>query len=218
MATNTEKPMTKSEQKRQVVEAPKADKKVENKAPVQDKKVEDKKTGSSSNAITPPKEEKKPEKKVVKKVKKEEVVVNSYSVPVSTKYAISICKFIKNKTIEKAIADLEEVQGLRKAVPMKGEIPHRKGKMMSGRFPAKASGYFIKILKTLKGNADNHDVDEPFIFEAIANKASRPMARFGRWERKRTHITIKAKSRIKKANKKPGEKQTQKKETKEAKK
>ena len=193
--TNTEKPTGKTEQKKQVVEAPKTDKKIENRAPVQDKKTETKETT------------KKEEKKVVaKKVKKEVVVVNSHSVPVSTKYAISICKFLKGKTIDKAIKDLEEVQGLRKAVPMKGEIPHRKGKIMSGRFPVRASGYFVKLLKTLKGNADNHDVEDPYICEAIANKASRPMARFGRWERKRTHITIKAKSRIKKEKKNKEEK------------
>ena len=139
------------------------------------------------------KEEKK--KQPIKKVKKEEVVINSKSVPISTKYSTSICKFIKGKRIGDAIRDLEEVTVLRKAVPMKGEIPHRKGKIMSGRFPKRAAKEFIVLLKGLAGNANNHEIDEPVITEAIANKASRPYGRFGRWQRKRTHITIKAREK-----------------------
>jgi ribosomal protein L22 len=144
-------------------------------------------------------EDKKEMKKPAKKVKKDEVVVNGKSVPVSTKYSMAICRFIKHKTIEKAIKDLEEVIALRKAVPMKGEIPHRKGKMMSGRFPKRAAASFIMLLKSLLGNANNHDLDDPVISEAIANLASRPYGRRG-IKRKRTHITLKA--RNKKLNKK----------------
>ena len=92
----------------------------------------------------------------------------------------------------------------KKAVPMKGEIPHRKGKMMSGRYPKKASENFIKLLKSLEANARNHDVDEPVIVEAIANKAQRPYSRFGRWQKKRTHVMIKARERKKMVKKKIG--------------
>jgi len=35
---------------------------------------------------------------------------------------------------------------MKKAVPMKGEIPHRKG-IGTGRYPVKASAFFIKLLK-----------------------------------------------------------------------
>lgn len=161
--------------------------------------------GPKSNNKTDAKsEDKKVSKKPVKKIKKDEVAVNGKGVPVSTKYAIAICKFIKHKTIENAIKDLEEVVALRKAVPMKGEIPHRKGKMMSGRFPKRASESFIMLLKSLLGNANNHDVDEPVISEAIANQGSRPYGKRG-VKRKRTHITIIARSKKmekKKSNKK----------------
>ena len=80
--------------------------------------------------------------------------MNGKNVPLSTKDAIAICKFIKNKSIKKAIEDLEQVLILKKAIPMKGEIPHRKGKIMSGRFPIRASKRFIELLKNLQGNAN----------------------------------------------------------------
>ncbi len=141
-------------------------------------------------------EEKKDKKKQpIKKIKKEEVVINAQSVHASTKYSISICKFIKGKRIGDAIRDLEAVAVLKKAVPMKGEIPHRKGKIMSGRFPQRAAKEFIVLLKSLAGNANNHEINEPVITEAISNKAAQPFGRFGRWKRKRTHVTIKAREK-----------------------
>ncbi len=173
--------------------------KVDAKTPVQEKKQEDKKPVETTKEET--KEKKKPAKKVVK----EEVSINASGVPISTKYAMAICKFIKHKPIEKAIADLEEVTKLKKAVPMKGEIPHRKGKIMSGRFPVRASKHFIILLKSLLGNANNHDVDEPVISFAMANIGSRPYGRHG-IKRKRTHLVIRAKSKKLNSKKKSKEK------------
>jgi len=152
-----------------------------------------------------PKEEKK--KPIQKKpvIKKNEVVVNGISLPISTKYSVAICKFIKGKNIDRAVEDLEQVIAKKKAVPMKGEIPHRKGKkMMSGRFPKKASENFIKLLRSLQANANNHNVDEPIVAEAVANLASRPFGRFGRIRKKRTHVKIVAREKKKIEKKKKG--------------
>ncbi len=139
--------------------------------------------------------DKKPEpKKPVKtkpKVKRDYAVVNAKSLPISTKHSMAICRFIKNKKIETAIEILEDVLVQKKAVPMKGEIPHRKGAMMSGRYPQKAVGHFIKLLKNLEANAIVNELDEPVIVEAIANLAQRPYGRFGRTKKKRTHVKIK---------------------------
>jgi ribosomal protein L22 len=132
-------------------------------------------------------------KKPAKKIKKEEVFVNAKSVPISTKYAMSICKFVKGKRIGDAIRDLEQVVLLKKSVPMKGEYSHRKGKGMSGgAFPKRASEYFIVLLKSLAGNANNHEINEPIIVEASANWAPAPRGKFGRVRRKRTHVTLRA--------------------------
>jgi len=147
-----------------------------------------------------PKDDKKEIKKQPPKkaAKKEEVAVNAMSLPISTKYSIAICRFIKGKKIDKAIEDLEQVIVKKKSVPMKGEIPHRKGPGKigsgSGRFPKKASENFIKLLKSLNANAINHDVEEPVIVEAVANIAQRPFASGGR-RKKRTHVTIKAREK-----------------------
>jgi len=148
-------------------------------------KVEDKKEETGVDG----KKEKKIEKKVIRK---DEAVVNGVSLPVSTKTSIAICKFIRGKTIEKAVADLEEVLKFNRVIPMTGEIPHKKGKgIMSGRYPIKAIGYFIRMLKNLNANAIVNGLEEPIIVEAIPNRASRPYGRFGAIRRKRTHIKIK---------------------------
>ena len=128
---------------------------------------------------------------------KTDASVNVPNVPISRKYSMAICKFIKNKKISEAIIDLEQVIKLRKAVPMKGEIPHRKGKgMMSGRFPKIASENFIRILKSLSANAVYNNLNEPIIVECVANTGVRPYGRFGSVRKKRTHIKIVAKNKI----------------------
>ena len=138
------------------------------------------------------KEEKKIEKKHVEKPKKSFAEVNAYNLPISTKTAMYISKFIKGKTIPSAIMDLELVIAKKKPVPYKGEIPHRKGKIMSGRFPKKASLEFIKLLKSLSSNATYVGINVPIISEAIPNLAPRPFGKFGAVKRKRTHVKLKA--------------------------
>jgi ribosomal protein L22 len=209
MATNTEKPSTKAEQKKKMsVSQPKLQK-VEGKTPLKkEKKLEEKKTEETKEnekVLEEEKIEEKKEKKIeVKKVKKDFVFVDSKSLPISTKQAKFICKFIKNKPIQTAIKELEEVTKLKKAIPMTGEIPHRKGRIMSGRFPVRASNHIIKILKGLQGNANQHEIDEPIISEAIANLAQRPYGRFGSIRKKRSHVKIIAyeKSKLKSKRKK----------------
>lgn len=161
--------------------------KIKHDGKIDKKEIEDKKIDE-----TKVENKKETKKKEVPKVKREFVIVNVQNSPVSTKESMAICKFIKFKKIDDAIFDLEQVVALRKAVPMKGEIPHRHGAMMSGRFPRNASLEFIKLLKSLKGNATASLIEEPVIVEAVPNIGQRPFGRFGRFRRKRTHIFIKA--------------------------
>jgi ribosomal protein L22 len=178
-----------SEEKTEEKIEEKVEEKKETEIPTEEKiqkveeKLEDKKTKEKKSEI----------KKPIKKIKKEEVYVNAKSVPISTKYAVNICRFIKGKRIGDAIRDLEQVILLKKVVPMKGEYAHKKGKgISSGRFPQRASKEFIVLLKSLTGNANNHEILEPIIVEASANSAPSPRGRFGRVRRKRTHVTLKA--------------------------
>lgn len=126
---------------------------------------------------------------------KKQAIVNGRDLPVSLKHAVAICNFIKGKEIDKAISMLEEVVKMRKAVPMRGEIPHRHGMNKasgSGRYPVKASGIIIILLKSLKSNAIVNELElEKYRVHAIPNLAPRPYKRFGQGRFKRCHITIK---------------------------
>jgi ribosomal protein L22 len=156
--------------------------------PLGKEKMEDKKTET--------KEEKK--KVEVKKVAAKDVaIVNGFSQRISTKYSFKICKMIKGKTIENAVADLELVVLKKKAVPMHNlEVPHRKGNMAGGRFPVTAAKVFIELLNQLKANAVVNQVENPVITVAMANQASRPFRRSGQ-QGKRTHIHLEAKDKTK---------------------
>jgi ribosomal protein L22 len=131
--------------------------------------------------------------KVENKPKKTEAVVNAKNLPISIKHSIAICNMIRGKDIDQAISLLEMAEQKRISVPMKGEIPHRKGKgIMSGRYPIKALGYFIKILKSLKANAFVNELElEKYEIFCKANIAARPYRRFGRGRFKRIHLTVK---------------------------
>ena len=135
------------------------------------------------------KEKPKPESKGPRKT---EAVVNGKSLFISTKHAVAICNLIRGKNIDKTISILENVEKMKLAVPMRGEIPHRKGKIMSGRYPVKAAKEFIKLLKSLKANALMNELElEKYKIFCKANIASRPYRRFGKGRFKRTHVEIK---------------------------
>jgi|SRR3989344_1096293 len=139
-------------------------------------------------------EEKKPEIKKDKVSKKDEAFAKGENLHASKKHCMYICSFIKGKKIDDAIKDLEDVIKFKQAVPFKGEIPHRKGKvMMSGRYPVKVSGIIISMLKGLKGNviANGMDLEKTRISEGISNWASRPAKSGGR-RFKRTNVVLKA--------------------------
>lgn len=140
---------------------------------------------------TEKKEEKKTEtKKPVSDVR--EVVVRANDASISTKHAMAICKFMKHRKIDYCIGFLEDVVKMKKAVPMKGEIPHRKG-IGTGRYPVKAAAFFIGLLKNLKANASSRNVDaSKLVIEAKANLAPRPR-KPGKYHRKfkRSHIEVK---------------------------
>jgi len=158
-------------------------------APKLEEKKEDKKTEIKNEEKTDVK------KTEQKKIKKTEAIVRGLNVPISSKQSFAICKFIKNKEIEKAIFELEEILLHKKALPMKGEIPHRRGKIMSGRYPRNSIKEFIRLLKNLNANAAANQMSNSIISEARANFASRPYGKFGRVRKKRTNVIIIAKEK-----------------------
>ena len=172
------------EEKEKVKEVKKEEKKAEEKV----EKVEEKK----------PEETKKKEKAGQEKPKarKSEAIAFGRDAGISTKHAIAICDAIRGKKADDALALMENVVKKKRAIAMKGEIPHRKEKgIMAGRYPVKAAGFFVKLIKSLRANAENVgiDADAARIYFANANLASRPHRRFGSERFKRTHVLLKLK-------------------------
>lgn len=168
---------------------------------IQEQKKEDIKAEQTGEEVKPvktedKKEEKKPEVKVKAAPRKKEVSVHGRSLPISLKYSKGIGKFIRGKKIDEAIRDLEQVVLKKKAVPMTGEMPHKKGKgMMTGKYPVKASENFIRLLKSLSANGANHgmELENTRITMTVPNKAPEQIHRGGRTKFKRTHVKIIAK-------------------------
>lgn len=150
-------------------------------------------TSTEQSAVTAndsPKKETKP----AKPTKKEEAMARGDSVRASKRHCMYICNFIKGKTVDQAIMELEQVVKMKRAIPFKGEIPHRKGDMMSGRYPVNAAKIFITMLKGLKGNilVNGMELEKTRIVSGISNWAARPAKRAG-GKSKRTHVTLIAK-------------------------
>lgn len=198
--TNTERPTTKDEKKKNLVMNVPKEKKLKVETPKTENTASEEKT-----EIKKPEEKKDTTKKSQPIIKKSKAEVNSVSVPVSSKISFNVCNFIRGKKIDRAIEDLEQVSALKKVVPMRGEYAHKKGKgIMAGRYPKRTAEQFIVLLKHLKANSIRCGLEDPVVSEAIANFAPRPRGRFGRVQRKRTHIRFVA--RDKKINKKQKDK------------
>lgn len=156
------------------------------------KMKEEVKTEEKKDANAPKVEAKKVEIKA-----KDVAVVNGNSQRISTKYSFEVCRMIKNKEIDKAIAELELVVKKKKAVPMHAlEVAHKPGAMAGGKYPVTVAKAFIVLLKQLKANVNVNQIENPVITMAMANQAPRPYRRAGT-RGKRTHIRFEARDKNK---------------------
>ncbi|MEA3248384.1 MAG: uL22 family ribosomal protein [Nanoarchaeota archaeon] len=138
-------------------------------------------------------------KKPVKKnenVKKDVAVANGFSLRISPKQSVYICKAIRGKSPEVAIMKLNEVIKGKRAIPMAGlEVGHRKGKgLAGGRFPKNACKAIIEIVKQAGANAIVAGIENPVITIVKSDRASAPYRRAGR-KAKRTHIHVEIRNR-----------------------
>ena len=130
------------------------------------------------------------------KSNKENIVkVVGRDIGISTKQAIEICSFIKNRPLEKIRIILEKVRDKQIAIPFKRFTEgagHKRG-MAGGKYPVTASKHFLKLLKALEANAQNKGLSpELKIIHACAQEAARPF-HYGRKRRilmKRTHVEL----------------------------
>ena len=145
-------------------------------------KAEEKKVGETKEKVT--------------KIEKDVAVANGFSLRISPKQAVYVCRTIRGKSPEVAIIRLNEVINEKRAIPMAGlEVGHRKGKgLAGGRFPKNACKAIIEIVKQAGANAIVAGIENPVITIVKSDRASAPYRRAGR-KAKRTHIHIEIKNR-----------------------
>lgn len=85
----------------------------------------------------------------------------STNAPISLKYSLEICKFIKGKSLKRAKAFLANVVEHAEWVPLrtyKQEVGHRKGRAIdstkTGRFPERCATKWLDLLNSAEKNAD----------------------------------------------------------------
>jgi large subunit ribosomal protein L22 len=106
----------------------------------------------------------------------------------SPKHSIEIAGFIRHKQINEAIAYLNEVIALKKAIPFKRftrNVAHKRGlpgNWDAGRYPVKASKAYIRNLESLKKNAEylGLDAEKLEIVHVTANRGRAQKAFFPR--------------------------------------
>ncbi len=78
---------------------------------------------------------------------------------ISPKWAVEFCRELRNKDLAKAIGFLEDVESMRRPLPLKRYkkgVAHRKGLQgaYAGRYPVKAAARIAKVLESARANAE----------------------------------------------------------------
>lgn len=145
-------------------------------------------------------DKKQKEKETKNKVSKEHFAsLFVRDLPISTKQCVEICRFLRNKKLDKAKRMLNDVISKQRAVPFKKynrDMGHKPG-IAAGRYPVKAAKEILRLLNSVEANADNKglDVDKLVLFDIHASQGMNQW-HYGRKRRirmKRTHIIIKVK-------------------------
>lgn len=138
-----------------------------------------------------------------------QATVNGMDLPISLKQCVEVARFIRGKSIKRAITMLEAVIDKKMPVPFKRyvrDIPHRTS-IGPGRYPEKVCKHFIMLVNSLAANAQNKglNVEALVIKRAIPNIASRPYhaGRIRGRKAKRAHVQLIAEERIIKKQKAP---------------
>ena len=163
--------------------------KVEKSSEMKEKKVVEEKVEKEIKKVVEKKEK-------VKAVVKEVAIANGFSLKISPKQSVYICRAIRGKSPEVAIMMLNEVVKGKRAIPMAGlEVGHRKGKgLAGGRFPRNACKEIIEIVKQAGANSVVAGIESPVITIVKSDRASAPYRRAGR-KAKRTHIHVEIRNR-----------------------
>lgn len=165
---------------------------------IKDTEVKNDVESGDNSKITEKKVETK-KKKVEKKnkfVKKDVAIANGYSLKISPKQSIYVCRVIVGKSPENAIKRLVAVINEKRVIPMAGlEVGHKKGKgLAGGKFPKNACRAIIDIIKQVGANSIVAGIENPVITIAKSDRASAPYRRSGQ-KAKRAHIHLEVRER-----------------------
>jgi len=125
-----------------------------------------------------------------------EAIINGKNLGISRKISVEVCRLIRNKPTDTAKKILQRVIEKKQAVPYKRylkEIPHRKGKMATGRYPLKTSKTILDLIKSAEANAKDKGMSSKLIISHISAHKGESQSRYGRkigQQAKRTHIKI----------------------------
>ena len=100
----------------------------------------------------------------------------------SPKHSIEIATFIRHQRVNDAIAYLNDVVSLKKAIPFRRfnrNVAHKRGlpgNWDAGRYPVKASKAYIRVLESVKKNAEyiGLDADNLEIIHVIGKPRAGP--------------------------------------------
>jgi large subunit ribosomal protein L22 len=98
-----------------------------------------------------------------------------YELDISPKKAYEVCNAIRGMNVEKAEKYLEDVVAQKQPVPIRRynqETAHKKGHSGPGRYPVKAAGAILKVIRHAKSNAEfrGFDPDELRLVHIAANR------------------------------------------------
>ncbi|MBI2146004.1 50S ribosomal protein L22 [Candidatus Woesearchaeota archaeon] len=122
-------------------------------------------------------------------------VARALNVPVSSKQGIELSNYLRYHSTARAKIMLEEVIALRRAVPYRRftkDLGHKPG-IGAGRFPQKAAGFMLRLVKAVEANAQVKGLNSSSlkITKLVVNKASTPFSGGRlRHRHKRSHIEI----------------------------
>ncbi len=127
---------------------------------------------------------------------------NIMQLPISTKHAVMLARFIRYKPVQKAKKMLSQVISKKAAVPFPRfnfDLGHKKPNVGPARYPAKAAEIMLIALNSAEKNAVNKGLNEKelIISSCMANKGIRHWhgGRKTRQKMKRTHIFIEVKEK-----------------------
>ena len=189
MAEEIKKTETKVEEKKEET------KKVETETEIKTEEKKEIKTEEKKEIKT---EEKKETKKAKEIPKKEVAIANGYSLKISPKQSVYVCRVIRGTSPEATMERLQAVIDERRPVPMAAlEVGHKKGKgLAGGKFPKNTCKAIMEIVKQAGANAVVAGIENPVITIAKSDRAPAPYRRAGR-KAKRTHMHIEVKDKSK---------------------